>query len=221
MAQQDVRYFFNGVLLEIQDGAMRFVATNGQRLAASVIKTIAQGRHQFIIPRKGVAELVRVLDDVSDEPITLKFTGNHMQVECGNVRLVTKLIDATFPDYLRAIPSSGDKIVLVRRRILKEALSRTSILSNELYRNVRLILNEGKVEIYANNSQQEEAEEAVNLEYKGGRLEIGFNVGYLIDALSVMEGDTVRITFSEPEIACVLEDIDESGSLYVVSPMVL
>jgi DNA polymerase-3 subunit beta len=221
MAQQDVRYFFNGVLLEVLDGAIRFVATNGQRLATSFIKTDYQGRHQFIIPRKGVAELVRVLDDDSGELVILNFTGNHMRVDRGNVRLTTKLIDATYPDYLRAIPNGGDKVVRADRGVLKEALSRTAILSNELHRNVRLMLREGRLDMHANNPQQEEAEETVTVEYEGDSLEIGFNVSYLIDVLSVMKGETVRATFSDAYSACLLEDIDDVESLYVISPMVL
>jgi DNA polymerase-3 subunit beta len=220
MAQQDVRYFFNGILLEVLDGVIRFVATNGQRLATSFIKTEYQGSHQFIIPRKGVAELVRVLDADLGELVILNFTGNHMQIDRGNVRLITKLIDATYPDYLRAIPYGGNKVVRADRLVLKEALSRTAILSNELYRNVRLLLREGKLDMYANNPQQEEAEETVTVEYAGDSLEIGFNVSYLIDVLSVMEGKTVKMTFSNASSACLLEDIDDSESLYVISPMV-
>ena len=221
MAQQDVRYFFNGVLLEVLNGVLRLVATNGQRLATSSIKTEYQGSHQFIIPRKGVAELARVLDDESGELVILNFTGNHMQVDRGNVRLTTKLIDATYPDYLRAIPNGGSRVVRADRLVLKEALSRTAILSNELYRNVRLMLRKGKLDMHANNPQQEEAEETVPVEYEGDSLEIGFNVSYLIDALSVMKGETVRLTFSDASSACLLEDVDDFESLYVISPMVL
>lgn len=221
MAQQDVRYFFNGVLLEVLDGVVRFVATNGQRLASSFVKTGVLGSHQFIIPRKGVAELIRVLEEGLGESVTLNFTANHMQVDRGNVRLITKLIDATYPDYSRAIPIGGNKVVVADRQVLKEALSRTAILSNELYRNVRLMLQEGKLDMHANNPQQEEAEETVTVEYEGDSLEIGFNVSYLIDALSVMKGDAIRMTLSDPGSACLLEDLDEPESLYVISPMVL
>jgi DNA polymerase-3 subunit beta len=221
MAQQDVRYFFNGILLEILDGVIRFVATNGQRLASSLVETGVKGNHQFIIPRKGVVELVRVLDVDAGEAVTLNFTANHMQVDRGNVRLITKLIDATYPDYSRAIPTGGDKTVIADRGVLKEALSRTAILSNELYRNVRLKLCEGKLDMHANNPQQEEAEETVTVDYKGCSLEIGFNVSYLIDALAAMKGETVRMTFSDSGSAVLLQDTDELESLYVISPMVL
>lgn len=221
MAQHDARYFFNGVLLEVQDGVVRFIATNGQRLAVSYVETASQGRHQFIIPRKAVAELDRVLDDDSGEPVTLNFTANHMQVDRGNVRLITKLIDATYPDYTRAIPDGGDKAVIADRQLLKEALSRTAILSNELYRNVRLMLHPGKLDMHANNPQQEEAEESVTVEYEGDSLEIGFNVSYLIDVLSAIKGNTIRMTFSDAGSACLLVDPNEAESLYVISPMVL
>lgn len=221
MAQQDVRYFFNGVLLEVEGKIVRFVATNGQRLACSTVVTPELGNHQFIIPRKAIAELGRVLADGTDETVTLNFTANHMQVDRGQVRLTTKLIDATYPDYSRAIPTGGDKIIIAERQLLKEALSRTAILSNELYRNVRLMVLPGKLDMHANNPQQEEAEESISIEYEGEPLEIGFNVSYLIEALTAMQGEKVRITLSDPGSACLLEDPDETTTLYVISPMVL
>jgi DNA polymerase-3 subunit beta len=221
MAQQDVRFFFNGVLLDVQGSRIRFVATNGQRLATSFVEKEDHGQHQFIIPRKAVSELGRILGDNEDEVVTLNFTANHMQVERGNVTLITKLIDATYPDYTRAIPEGGDKVVLADRQLLKEALSRTAILSNELYRNVRLMLLPGKLDLHANNPQQEEAEETLNVDYDGDALEIGFNVSYLIETLSVMKGYTVRLTLSDPTGACLLEDLDEPESLFVISPMVI
>lgn len=221
MAQQDVRYFFNGVLLEVKEGTVRLVATNGQRLATSFVETQVAGSHQFIIPRKAVGELVRILGEAGDDNVQLKFTANHMQVDRAGVTLISKLIDATYPDYSRAIPDGGDKVVLADRLELKEALTRTAILSNELYRNVRLRLSSGRMDMHTNNPQQEEAEETVLLDYSGTDLEIGFNVGYLIDALGVMQGEQVRLTFSDPSSACLLEDVEEVESLYVISPMVL
>jgi DNA polymerase-3 subunit beta len=144
-----------------------------------------------------------------------------MQVERGNVRLITKLIDASYPDYARAIPSGGKKVMLVDRQLLKEALSRTAILSNELYRNVRLKLHSGKLDMFANNPQQEEAEETVAIEYEGEGFEIGFNVSYLIDALSSMKGREVKMTFKDPGSACLLEEVGEPETLHVISPMVV
>ena len=223
MAQQDVRYFFNGILFEINDGTVRLVATNGQRLATSYIETGQEtGKHQFIVPRKAIGELGRLLVGVAGEStINLEFTPNHLIIEVPGINLVTKLIDATYPDYSRAIPDKGNKVMLADRQLLKGALSRTAILSNEIYRNVRLIMMPDKLDMHANNPQQEEAEESLGMSYEGETLEIGFNVSYLIEALSVMGGSQVRMTFSDANSACLLEDVDEMESLYVISPMML
>ena len=222
MAQQDVRYFFNGILFEVETDLVRFVATNGQRLAASYVSVSdSTDNHQFIIPRKAVVELARIMGDDADELVTLHFTANHMMLARSGLRLVTKLIDATYPDYNRAIPAGGDKVVIADRQFLKDALSRTAILSNELYRNVRLIVMPGRLDMHANNPQQEEAEESLGVEYEGETLEIGFNVSYLIEALAAMDGERVRITLSDAGSACLLEDTDEPESLFVISPMVL
>jgi DNA polymerase-3 subunit beta len=222
MAQQDVRYFFNGVLLDVENKRVRMVATNGQRLAMSDL-TLSNdlGKHQYIIPRKAVGELHRVLGTDDDAVISLKFTANHLVVDRGSVRLISKLIDATYPDYTRAIPSGGDKAVTADRNLLREALTRTAILSNELYRNVRLLLVSGRLDMHANNPQQEEAEETLAVEYDGEELEIGFNVSYLIEALTVISGERVRLTLSDASSACILEDLEEPESLFVISPMVL
>ena len=155
------------------------------------------------------------------EAVELKFSANHMSVERPGIRLTTRLIDATYPDYSRAIPTGGDKVVVADRQALKEALSRTAILSNELYRNVRLLVSPGKLEMHANNPLQEEAEETVSIEYDGPSLEIGFNVSYLIEALGVMSGEKISLTFTDASNACLLEDLTEQQSLYVISPMVL
>ena len=148
-------------------------------------------------------------------------TPNHLIIEVPGISLVTKLIDATYPDYSRALPDKGNKVMLADRQLLKGALSRTAILSNEIYRNVRLIMMPDKLDMHANNPQQEEAEESLGMSYEGETLEIGFNVSYLIEALSVMAGSQVRMTFSDANSACLLEDVDEMESLYVISPMML
>ncbi len=223
MAQQDVRYFFNGILFEIVDGVVRLVATNGQRLATSYLESgTGPGNQQFIVPRKAISELSRILAGLSEDLlINLEFTANHLTLEVPGTRLVTKLIDATYPDYSRAIPSGGDKVMLADRQLLKDALSRTAILSNELYRNVRLILLPDRLDMHANNPQQEEAEESLAVTYQGESIEIGFNVSYLIEALSAMSGSQVRMTLSDSSSACLLEDVDEKECLYVISPMML
>jgi DNA polymerase-3 subunit beta len=223
MAQQDVRYFFNGVLVEIENGQLRFVATNGQRLAISVMENVGMEKDltQFIIPRKGVGELARVVPDNPDINVSLEFSANHMQAKCADAILTTKLIDATYPDYTRAIPKNGDKTLVGDRLEIKEALVRTAILSNEMYRNVRLLLEPGKLEMHSNNPLQEEAEETVSVEYDGPTLEIGFNVSFLIEAFSVMKGDKVQMVLSDANSACLLTDPDDINSRYVISPMML
>lgn len=222
MAQQDVRYFFNGMLIEIESGTIRTVATNGQRLATSFveIETSVSAPQQFIIPRKGVTELARIIPD-GDEMVELHFSPNHMHAAAGQATLTTKLIDGTYPDYNRAIPLGGDKVLVGSRLEIKEALSRASILSNEMYRNVRLQLSNGTMQINANNPLQEEAEEMVAVEYDGEGVEIGFNVGYLIDALSAMDGEKLTMQLTNASSAVLLTDAKDGQTRFVVSPMMV
>jgi DNA polymerase-3 subunit beta len=223
MAQQDVRYFFNGLLFETTPDMVRFVATNGQRLATSYLENLrtGEGKRQFIVPRKAVSELFRLIPNDADLDVEVRFSSNHLQVLCGDANLTTKLIDASYPDYSRAIPDRGDKVLVGDRQEIREALIRTAILSNEMYNNVRLKLESGKLEMHSNNPSQEEAEESVSVDYNGEALEIGFNVSYLIDALSVISGEKVEITFSDSNSACLLTSPDDINSIYVISPMVL
>lgn len=219
MAQQDVRYFFNGLLFDLGEKGLTAVATNGQRLA--VTSSDAPGQQtpaQFIVPRKAVGELSRM---VSDGDIRLGFSSNHVSVETGSSTLISKLIDGTFPDYRRAIPEVADKVVTCNRHELREALSRTSILSNEMYRNVRLQLATGEIRISANNPMQEEAEEVVTVEYDGPELEIGFNVSYLLDALNALSSDVATLSFADANTATVIRDPEDTASVFVVSPMML
>ena len=222
MAQQDVRLFFNGVLVELDQNQIRMVATNGQRLATCFGEHQTSGElQQYIVPRKGVQELSRLLSDAPKGTVALHFSSNHMRVSIANAVLTTKLIDSTYPDYSRAIPSGGDKVMQGNRLEIREALNRTSILSNEMYRNVRLQLSSGKLDLHANNPLQEEAEETVAIEYDSEPMEIAFNVGFLLEALSTMQGERVRLTFIDTNSACVLTDLEDPNSLYVVSPMML
>jgi DNA polymerase-3 subunit beta len=220
MAQQDVRYFFNGMLIEIDSEKMGMVATNGQRLAINQLSGsfAVTANHQFIVPRKGIVELMRM---VKDEPLKLQFAANHLRVTSGHMSLTTKLIDATYPDYQRAIPVGGDKVVKGDRREIRDALTRTAIFANEMYRNVSLVLSPGNLKIQANNPLQEEAEENVAVDYEGADLEIGFNVGYFIDTLSVIAGDQVEMTFTDGNSAVLLKDPEDSQSRFVISPMML
>jgi DNA polymerase-3 subunit beta len=221
MAQQDVRFFFNGMLLEVEPDSLQVVATNGQRLALNrVAAEIPVRQHrQVIMPRKGVMELLRLLDDESTVEISV--SPNHLMAKVGERSLTTKLIDANYPDYQRAIPGKGKTSFRADRRELKEALTRTAILSNEMYRSIQLTLSEGMLNMQANNPQQEEAEESLAVDYKGEEIQIAFNVEYLLDVLSVLEGDDVEFKLVDAKGAAVIQEIGGEDSTFVVSPMVL
>jgi len=222
MAQQDVRYFFNGMLLEITPERLRSVATNGQRLALSNLQcaTGVSGRHQFIVPRKGVAELMRMVRD-DDEPVQVLLSAHHLRVVTAEGTLTTKLIDGAYPDYEKAIPAGSGRQMTGDRNELREALTRTAILSNEMYRNVRLEVAENVLKLQANNPQQEEAEEIVSVRYSGDPLEIAFNVEYLLDVMGAIDSDTVLVDFSGANGPALLRESEDGDSLYVVSPMML
>ncbi|MCM2972690.1 DNA polymerase III subunit beta [Larsenimonas suaedae] len=220
MAQQDVRYYLNGMLIDLSDQLVRAVATDGHRLAmcAKSAEFALETPTKMILPRKGVIELSRLLDD-SDEPLTLIIGDNHLRARTGNYTFTSKLVDGKFPDYERVVPKNGDKQFMADRAELRQVLSRTAILSNEKYRGVRLNLEEGTLRVTANNPDQEEAEEIVSVEYSGAPLEIGFNVGYLVDVLSVLGTEQVQMTLSDPNSSALMEATGGSDALYVVMPM--
>ncbi|HSG88430.1 MAG TPA: DNA polymerase III subunit beta [Pseudomonadales bacterium] len=219
MAQQDVRYFLNGMLLEVEADHVRSVATDGHRLAmCTVTPGAGESRQQIIIPRKGVLELSRLLSE-GDDQVGLAIGANHLRAAVGGFTFITKLVDGKFPDYERVVPRGGQKEVLGDRLALREAFQRTAILSNEKYRGVRITLGNETLTIQANNPEQEEAEEAVAVDYEGEGLEIGFNVSYLLDVLGVLDTDRVRITVSDANSSALVEEPDGGDSLYVVMPM--
>lgn len=220
MAQQDVRYYLNGMLLELRTHLVRSVATDGHRL--SVCSRSAdielESPRKLIVPRKGILELLRLLDD-SDEPVRLTLGASHLRAHTGDFTFTSKLVDGKFPDYDRVVPRGGDKVLIADRAELRQVLSRTAILSNEKYRGVRLRLEEGNLRVMANNPEQEEAEENVAIEYSGASMEIGFNVGYLIDVLNVLEEDRVQMTLIDPNSSVLMEEPGGGDALYVVMPM--
>jgi DNA polymerase-3 subunit beta len=220
MAQQDVRYYLNGMLWELSDKQLRVVATDGHRLALCTLpeKIDASGDTQVILPRKGVLELSRLLLE-EQEDIAVVIGSNHVRATTDEFTFTSKLVDGKFPDYQRVLPRAPDKMVVGSRLELRQAFSRTAILSNEKYRGVRLKLTDNSLDIVANNPEQEEAEEAVPVEYQGDELEIGFNVSYLLDVLSVLSGEQVKLSLSDPNSSALLEESESGDSLYVVMPM--
>ncbi|TLZ33331.1 MAG: DNA polymerase III subunit beta, partial [Gammaproteobacteria bacterium] len=197
MAQQDVRYYLNGLLLETDGKALRAVATDGHRLALCETELSGKARtsQQVIVPRKGVLELQRILG--TENNIELAVGTNHVRAQIGEIRFTSKLIDGRFPEYARVIPSNPPKTVEADRENLRQALQRTAILSNEKYRGIRLTARPDLLTLQAHNPEQEEAEDQVEVSYKGEEVEIGFNVNYLLDALSAIEGDKVQIGLTD------------------------
>jgi len=221
MAQQDVRYYLNGMLVELGEEYMRLVATDGHRLAlceTPVASNKMIENQQVIIPRKGVLELVRLLAD-EDTPARLSLGSNFIQLSTDQINFISKLIDGRFPDYQNVVPINCDKVVTCHREQLEQALNRVSILSNEKYRGVRLEFSHGLLHIFAHNPEQEEAEEEIPVSYEGSALEIGFNVSYLMDALSACDSDEIQLLLSDANSCCLLRGVDGAQYKYVVMPM--
>ncbi|PCK08668.1 MAG: DNA polymerase III subunit beta [Alteromonadaceae bacterium] len=220
MAQQDVRYYLNGMLWEARNGELRVVATDGHRLAMCtrpINLELAENR-QSILPRKGVIELSRLMED-SDELVEIVLGANHIRALTKSYLFTSKLVDGNFPDYQRVLPVGGDKEIIGDREVLRHAFTRTAILSNEKYRGVRIMVDENLLTIVANNPEQEEAEEKVEVEYDGEPLEVGFNVSYLMDVTSVIDTDKIKITLSDSNSSALIEQTGDSDSAYVVMPM--
>jgi DNA polymerase-3 subunit beta len=219
-AQQDVRYYLNGSLLETDGKMLRMVATDGHRLAtaeAELPSSASAGAQQVIVPRKGILELQRLLGADGDVEITIG--SNHVRALIGDVRFTSKLIDGKFPEYRRVIPANPTKIVVANREALRLSLQRTAILSNEKYRGVRLSLAENRLKLQAHNPEQEEAEDEVEISYTGEEMEIGFNVTYLLDALSAVDTETAEIGLTDTNGSCLICSPGTTSSRFVVMPM--
>jgi len=222
MAQQDVRYYLNGMLFEIQNSQLRAVATDGHRLAMSeAAADISTGElRQVIIPRKGVMELNRLFSGDTEDFVKIVMSSNHIRAVTDNFTFTSKLVDGKFPDYQQVIPKNSTREMLVERELLRQVLNRIAILSNEKYRGVRLIVENDLLQVFANNPEQEEAEESLMVKYDSEGLEIGFNVGYLLDVLSVTSSTNVKVCFADANSSIVIEEVSENpDSLYVVMPM--
>ncbi|GIU35042.1 DNA polymerase III subunit beta [Shewanella schlegeliana] len=219
MANQDVRYYLNGLLLETEGNVLRAIATDGHRLALSHRMIEASlPEKQVIVPRKGVLELMRSFE-ADDLDVTIAIGDNAIRATTATAVFTSKLVDGRFPDYRRVLPKGGDKIVIASRQQLKQALLRASILSNEKFRGVRVQLENNLIKITANNPEQEEAEEILDVEYENAPLEIGFNVSYLLDVLNNLPSDDVRITLIDGNSSALIDNHIEQDSMYVVMPM--
>lgn len=219
MAQQDVRYYLNGMLFEVSNQSLRTVATDGHRLATCVVGISGlDSQQQIIIPRKGVLELAKLLTS-PESSVTLSLSTNHLRAKTDDYSFTSKLVDGKFPDYGRVIPRNGNNVLLAERTELRQAFNRAAILSNEKYRGVRLQLEQDTLKVFANNPEQEEAEEALAVNYQGDSLEMGFNVNYLLDVMTVLDTDQVKICLSDANSSALVEEPDSSDAQYVVMPM--
>jgi DNA polymerase III subunit beta len=219
MAQQDIRYYLNGLLLVVNGAEMRVVATDGHRLAfASEALPEALPRTEVILPRKTVLELSRQLAD-NDEPLEISLGPNQAQFRLGNIELVSKLIDGKFPDYERVIPQQHDKVLTLQRDMLLHCLLRAAILTNEKFRGVRLVLADGSLKIISTNAEQEEAQEEIEVDYQGDSLDVGFNVTYLLDVLNNISTETIECRLADASSSALFTLPGNERFKYVVMPM--
>lgn len=220
MAHQDVRYYLNGLLLDVRENVLRCVATDGHRLALAEAKLESQvaTRRQIIIPRKGVMELLGLFEN-GEGIVELEFARNHLRVTRGAVTFTSKLIDGRFPDYEAVIPLGVDKEVLVNREELKSALQRAAILSNEKYRGVKLEVAPNRLRIVAHNPEQEEAVEEVEAKTGVSELSVGFNVNYLQDALGAIGGEEVLLCLRDAQSSCLLRRPGSEEARHVIMPL--
>ena len=221
MAHQDVRHYLNGLLLEFRGDQLRAVSTDGHRLALAEIPADLPGESRsLIVPRKGVLEMNRILEDI-DEPLNVIVGQGFLRIDRERIVMTTKLIDGRFPDYEAVIPLATDQALQINRSEMADALHRAAILSNEKYRGVRLDMEPGTVRVVAHNPQQEEAVEEVEADHNFDQMKVGFNVNYLLDALNAIDGDNVRIALRDANSSCLVTAIDSESVRQVVMPLKL
>jgi DNA polymerase-3 subunit beta len=221
MAQQDVRYYLNGMLLEIKNGLIRVVATDGHRMAINDIEQeeIDNSVIRVIVPYKAVLSLMQLLTN-ADETVAISVNHNHIQVKGGHFIFTSKLIDFTYPAYDRTIPRDLDKKIVISRNNLKQALNRVAILSNELFCSAQLKINPNLIRLQTNNPGHEEAEEEIEAEYQGETITVNFNISYLLDILNNIHSEKIAISMKDSESGAIIqEEAENSNLLYVVMPL--
>ncbi|MFC5578798.1 DNA polymerase III subunit beta [Lysobacter niabensis] len=220
MAQQDVRYYLNGLLFDLRESSLRCVATDGHRLALceAALEAGASTKRQIIVPRKGVTELQRLLEG-GERELELEMGRSHLRVKRDDVTFTSKLIDGRFPDYEAVIPIGADKEVRIDREVLRASLQRAAILSNEKYRGVRIEVSPGQLKISAHNPEQEEAQEEVEAETRVNDLAVGFNVNYLLDALTALREDNVVLALRDANSSALVREASNDRCRHVVMPL--
>lgn len=219
MAQQDIRYYLNGLLLEVNGNRLSLVGTDGHRLSYTCTELPQeQEKQEIILPRKTVLELIKLLND-SDEPVSIEVGANQAHFTFSGIRIISKVIDGKFPDYTRVIPVGYRNSFNIERQTLLLAMQRASILSNEKYRGIRMVLGTDSLRLISSNSEQEEAEEELEISYSGEPLDIGFNVTYMIDVLTNVATEKVIFSFADANSSCLVTLPDDDNYKYVVMPM--
>jgi len=219
MAQQDIRYYLNGMLLVVDKKELTLVATDGHRLALTTRELLdSYVRNEVILPRKAVLELARLLQE-TDNTVLVTLLGNQVKFEFSGLQLITKVVDGKFPDYGRVVPVNYGKHFETDRIRLQQALQRAAILSNEKFRGVRWVLTEGSLRIICTNTEQEEAEEEMEIPYSSDALDVGFNITYLQDVLNSVEVETVDCAFGDANSSMLVTLPGRSDFKYVVMPM--
>lgn len=219
MAQQDIRYYLNGLLMVVEERELKLVATDGHRLAyAAMALDMQLPRQEVIVPRKTVLELVKLLTDVDDE-VRVELSATQAGFSFGDVELVSKLIDGKFPDYTRVIPTQHKNLLAIERESLRQALQRAAILSNEKFRGVRWVVTDNSLKIISSNAEQEEAQEELDVKYEGGPVDVGFNVNYLLDVLNNVSGEDLECRFGDSASSALITFASEPEFKYVVMPM--
>ncbi|HXF68008.1 MAG TPA: DNA polymerase III subunit beta [Burkholderiales bacterium] len=219
MAQQDIRYYLNGLLLALEEGKIKVVATDGHRLSyAARPMGQPQDKREVILPRKAVLELAKLLGDTEDQ-VAVEIYGAQVRFAFGDVVLTTKIIDGKFPDYTRVVPTHYQKRFTINRQMLLQSLQRAAILSNEKFRGVRWMLGANSLRISCTNNEQEEAQEELEVSYNGEALDIGFNIAYLLDVLNNVHGDSVECAFGDANSSMLVTVPDNREFRYVVMPM--
>jgi len=221
MAQQDVRYFLNGLLIEIHDNYILSVATDGHRLAKTqvMIDPLGIDQVQSIIPRKAVIEIGKFLDAGSDDPVSIKLNASHILIQSGNFIFISKLIDGRFPDYEKVIPANLDKHIIINRENLINILNRAAILSNEKFRGVSLSVDNNILQVRSHNPDQEHAKDEMEVSYSGEAIEIGFNVNYLLEALKACHSENIDLGLLDPNTSCTFHAQESADTLYLIMPM--
>ncbi|MDO4696910.1 MAG: DNA polymerase III subunit beta [Neisseria sp.] len=219
MAVQDIRYYLNGLLMQTEGNQLRLVATDGHRLAYSASTIDADlPKAEVILPRKTVLELFKLLNQ-PNESVTVELLENQVRFRCNDTVIVSKVVDGKFPDFNRVIPLDNDKIFLLNRLALLGALERAAILANEKFRGARLLLKPGLLSVVCSNSEQEEAREELEIAYQGGELEVGFNIGYLMDVLRNVHADEMQLAFGDANRSTLFTVPNNPNFKYIVMPM--